>query len=134
MGIEGRAVRRGTARGILAALENILSTTMGSRARFGGKEGSGCGRGISCREMGQVRELFSLNIVGKQLIPFGLSAVCGRRRLGRWSELLNRTSRPASLALNVEELKPGAPQRDRPTHHPIHSFSVTMHLRIRSRP
>lgn len=47
--------------------------------------------------MGQVRELFSLNIVGKQLTPFGFSASCGRRRLGRWSELLNRTSKPAKL-------------------------------------
>lgn len=63
--------------------------------------------GNSCREMGQVRELFSLNIVGKQLTPFGFSAICGRRRLGRWPELLDRTSRTASLALNVEELKPG---------------------------
>lgn len=42
MGIEGRAVRRGNARGILAALENILSTTMGSRDRFeGGRKGAG---------------------------------------------------------------------------------------------
>ena len=40
MGIEGRAVRKGTARGILAALENILSTTMGSRDRFGGRQGA----------------------------------------------------------------------------------------------
>lgn len=55
--------------------------------------------------MDQVRELFSLNIVGKQLTPFGLSAFCGRRRLGRWSELLNRTSKPVSLALNVGELR-----------------------------
>lgn len=52
------------------------------------------------------RIILSLNIVGKQLTPFGFSAICGRRRLGRWSELLNRTSKPVSLALNVEELKP----------------------------
>lgn len=78
--------------------------------------------------MGQVRELFSLNIVGKQLTPFGFSAVCGRRRLGRWSELLNRTSRPVSLALNVEKLPPGAPRLC-----PIQSFvqlnSLLIHLR-----
>lgn len=47
----------------------------------------------------------------------------------RWSELLSRTSRPASLALNVEELKPGAPQLDRPSRQPIHSFWA-MHPRV----
>jgi hypothetical protein len=76
MGIEGRAVRRGTARGILAALENILSTTMGSRDKFGGEEGSECVRGMSCREMGQVRELFSLSTLSGNSSPrLGLAPI-----------------------------------------------------------
>lgn len=66
------------------------------------------------------RIILTLNIVGKQLTPFGFSAICGRRRLGRWSELLNRTSKPVSLALNVEELKP-ATGSNNPVSQPIHS-------------
>lgn len=62
---------------------------------------------MSCREMGQVRELFSLNIVGKQLTHFGFSAILRTPKIGPLVRAPE--SDLQTCELGAEKLKPEAP-------------------------